>query len=189
MIKKRIKKMGKVLFVNLKQVEGLSFKEPVLVVDNGYVSLQHLGQAVTQIKERLPQGKITLITFPHRREFLKSRFPNVEIVFPGRSLIPRYQIAAQILRMCRTKYDHVVLLSLDITPIIVSLLFMRGKVLLYNRWHQWWRLELRSIFEILFIPIRLLIDILVFLYLILAVSFIFFRRKINVLRLPRKSES
>jgi hypothetical protein len=187
-IKTTVKRLGRI-FVSLIQADAESLRQSVLVVDNGYSSIGHLTEALYSIKKNLPSAKISAITFEHRIGLFRERFADVEVIFPQRHLIRRYRIAAEMLGLCKKRFDYIVLLSLDITPIIVALLFTKARVLLYNRYHQWWSLRTKLAQDYLsFIPV-VLGDIFAFFYLLVVASFIFVRRSFNMVRLNLRRSS
>jgi len=190
-IKRRLKRLGRGL-VNLvltnedilMEVDG-----DILIIDNGYASLQQIEQVIAKIVGKIRNGKISILTFGHRKEFLTRQFPQIKLYFPKGAIIKKYIIANQMLRMSNNRYSFIVLLSLDITPIIVSLLFMKGRVLLYNRFQQWWTLSMRNPAEILFGIPKMLLNILIFNYLLVVVTHIFLRRIWNTIFLRVDEES
>jgi hypothetical protein len=161
------------------------FKYPVLIVDNGYALLGQIDYAVRQIKESLPYSEISLLTLEERKD-LKNKFPGVEIIISPDCIIKKYRLARHIARLRSNKYSYIILLSLDITPIISSILFTRSKLLLNNQWHQWWLIRPKSIKAcLLSFPrfiLSIIFNIIVFVYLLISVSWLFLLRSLNVFK-------
>lgn len=147
-MKKVFKKIGK-FFIGLTPEDKQILSQSILVVDNGYSWLGHLGFAIMRIRNNFPRAKITVLTLTKRKSSLQKDFPELKFILPSQKIKPRrYQIALQMLQLRKEKYDFIILVSLDISPIVVSLLFLKAKVILYNQWGQWWSLKLREINEI-----------------------------------------
>ncbi len=146
-IKKLIKKLGN-FFIVLKEEDSNAVKQVVLVVDNGYSSFEHVFSGIKKINNHFPRAELLVITLEHRRAVIEKEFCNLRFVIPPREIdLKRYQIALQMLNICRRKFDFILLFSLDISPIITSLLFTNSKVILYNQWGKWWSISLRNISE------------------------------------------
>lgn len=177
--KNLIKWIG-LFFVLLQRKDEEALKHSILVIDNGYAPYVHIHCAIERIKKSLPQAKISVLALEQRKE-LKDNFPDLEIIKPGECIIKKYSLARHMLRLRKNRYDYIILLSLDITPII-SILFMNSKVLLYNQWHQWWSLKPRSIGGYLAIIPKFIYNIIIFIYLLISVSWIFLKRSLNLLR-------
>ena len=178
--KNLLKRIG-LFFLLLERKDEEILKHSILVIDNGYAPFGHIGYAIQQIKKLLPQAKISVLALEQRRE-LKDNFPDLEIIKPDKCLIKRYRIARHMLRLRKNRYDYIILLSLDITPIFASILFMNSRVLLYNQWHQWWSLKPKSIWgNCMAIP-RFTYNIIIFVYLLISVSWIFLKRSFNLFR-------
>lgn len=190
-----VKKKTRFNFKNLLKRIGLSFvllqqeneilRHSILVVDNGYAPFGQIGFAIQRIKESLPQAKISVLALEQRRE-LRDNFPDLEVIKPGECIIKKYRIARHMLRLRNNRYDYIILLSLDITPILVTILFMNSKILLSNQWYQWWSLEPKPMRRYLMaIPqfiFNIIVNIIIFIYLLVSVSWIFLKRSFNLLR-------
>ncbi|MFA5351401.1 MAG: hypothetical protein WC357_08775 [Candidatus Omnitrophota bacterium] len=183
-LKNLIKRIG-LFFVTLQREREEIFRHSVLIVDNGRASLDQVAYAVRRIKASLPLAEISgLIT--EKRKDLFCNFSDIKIIIPKNCIIKRYRIARHMARLKHNKYDYVILLSLDITPIIALALFIKSKTFLINRWLQLWTLKpvpMRS--YLLAIPrflINAIINIFVFIYLIISASWIFLKRSFNISR-------
>jgi hypothetical protein len=181
-----LKKIGRIL-ITLTQEEDKVLKRSVLIVDNGYSSYEHLHSTVVETQRRIVDSDVSVLTFEHRRRFLQENFPDIELIHPNRQIrLKRYALSIQMFKLRKRGYDFVILMSLDITPIIVSILFMNSKVLLYNQWHQWWSLRPKSIEGYLIaVPkfiFKLIFNIIIFIYLLISVSWIFLKSLFNFFR-------
>ena len=146
--KKIIKMFGRT-FIILKQENERVIGQSILIVDNGYGWLGQLSTAIERIKNYFPKAEISVLTFQQRKDNLQKDFPALDYILPAPSLRPRrYQIALQMLKMRKKKFDSIVLLSLDISVLTAALLFLKSKVILYNQWAQWWLLKLKAVSEI-----------------------------------------
>ncbi|MBL7196713.1 MAG: hypothetical protein ISS47_01290 [Candidatus Omnitrophica bacterium] len=194
-----VKKKVKFNFKSLPRRIGLSFvllqrkdekvlKHSILIVDNGYVLFEQIKCAIQRIKESLPEAKISVLALEQREE-LKDNFPNLEIITPNKYIIKAFPIIRDMLRLRRNRYDYIILLSLEIMPIFASIFFMNSKVILYNQWHQWWLLKPKSMKRFLTTIPQFIFNVIVFIYLLISVSWIFLKRSFNLFRfsLLRKS--
>lgn len=182
--KNLLKSIG-LFFILLQRQDEDMFRRSILIVDNSYVSYDQIGYAIQRITESLPQARISVLALEQRKE-LKDSFPEIDFIKPGKSIIKKYRIARHMLRLRSNKYDYIILLSLDITPIIVSILFMDTNILLNNQWHQWWSLNPKSIRSYLMaIPkfiLNIIFNIVIFAYLLISVSWIFLKKSFNIFK-------
>ncbi|MGD9015724.1 MAG: hypothetical protein PVI33_06855, partial [Candidatus Omnitrophota bacterium] len=178
--KNLLKNIG-LFFVSLQRIDKEILKRSILLVDNGQALFKHIYCAIEQINEFLPRAKISLLTLRQMNE-LEDNFPELEIINPGKCVIRKYRMARQMIRLRRSRYDYILLLSLDITPIIASSLFMDGRVFLYNEWHQWWSLKLKPMRRYLMTIPLFIFNIIIFAYLLISVLWVFFKRSLNVFR-------
>jgi len=176
-----LKRIG-LFFILLQREDEETLRHSILVVDDGYALFEHAGFAIPKIRGLLPYAKISVLALEHREELFKQNFPELEIIQPGKCIIKRYRITRHMLRLRKDRYDYIILLSLDITPIIASMLFMKGKVLLYNQWYQWWSLKLKSMKGYLMVIPLFIFNIIIFAYLLISVFWIFLKRSFNVFR-------
>jgi len=170
-----LKRIG-LFFILLQRKDEEVLSHSILVVDNGYASFAQLGGVIQRIKEALPQAKISLLALEQRKGQMEN-FSVLEIIKPDNCIVKKYRIARHMLRLRNNRYDYIILLSLDIIPIFISILFMNSKVLLYNQWHQWWSLELRNIFGYLKEILIFFLNIPVLIYLFITTSFILLRTR------------
>jgi len=180
-LKNILKRIG-LFFVLLQLKDKEALKHSVLVIDNGYTSFGDISCTIQRIKESLPKAKISVLTLRQGEE-LKDNFPDAEIIRAGKCIIKRYRIARHMIRLRKNRYDYVILLNLDITPVVASILFMNSKVLLYNQWQQWWVLKPKSIKDYLITTPQFIFNVIIFVYLLISVSWIFLKRLFNIFKL------
>ncbi|MDP2927240.1 MAG: hypothetical protein Q8N80_00325 [Candidatus Omnitrophota bacterium] len=188
-LKNFLKRIG-LFLVLLTPDDEQALSHNILIVDDGAVGGQ-LIYTVRRIKEYLPFARVTVLTSGKPKE-VEAELAITKIIRPDKFWIKRYRIARHMLRLRKNNYDYVILLSLGITPIIVSVLLMKGRVLLSNRWHQWWRLSLKSAgYYFMLIPrfvSDFIIKVIIFIYLLINVSWIFLMRAFNNLKINLLSE-
>jgi len=172
-IKDVLKKLGRI-FVILTDINGRDTQFPVLIVDNGYTDIGHVSTAVRKVAKNFTNPFITVLTFAPRKHDFVSMFPHIDIV-TVRNTHSRYGLAIEMYRMRKRGFNRIVLTTLDITPAVASLLFMGAEVFIYNRWHEWWRLSLRSLFGYLKAVWLILLMIPIALYLFLTACIILLR--------------
>ncbi len=173
-----LKRLGRV-FLLLSKVNWEDIRCRILVVDNGYTDIGHILAAVRKAQDIFINPDITILTFMTRRHYFIDMLPHMKVVLVGESG-RRYRIARQMYRMCKERFNYVVLTTLDVSPIAVSLLFMKGKVLLYNKWHQWWSLGFRNIADYFKEILILLAMIPIFIYLLITVALILSRTSLRL---------
>ncbi len=184
MIKRLIKKLGKIFIIlNFKNYEVIN--RTVLIVDNDYISKEHLNSLLWNCRKNFANTHIVLLTFEPRRKYIGDEFKDdVEFVYPsGKTLLKRYQIAIQMFKERKRNFDFIILTSLDITPIIVSIFFTRAQVWLFNQWNQWWSLRQRIAGDLIKFPLGLawfifigIRNSIIFLYLLFSVGLFWLRR-------------
>lgn len=177
-IKDIIKTFGRA-FVILSDVNVEDIKSRILIQDNGYTETGYILTAVRKVGEIFINPDITLLTLMERKQDFINSFPQMKLVVVGENN-NRNSLAIQMYRMRKDKFNYVVLTTLDIVPILISFLFFRADVLLYNRWHQWWSLDFRNIFGYLKELLRFLVTIPVFIYLFITVCLILFRTRFRL---------
>ena len=175
-----LKRIG-LFFVLLQRQDEKLFRPSILVVDNDCASFKHIDAGIGRIKEYLSNAEISVLT-TGQREGLKGHFHGLMINQAGDCVIKRLRIARHMLALRKNSYDYIVLLSLDVTPIIVSMLFMKGKVILFNRWQQWWVFKSKSMRRYLMVIPQFILNIIIFVYLSISVFWIFLKRSFNVFR-------
>lgn len=178
-IKDILKSFGR-FFVILSDMKEEDITCRILIEDNGYTDIGHIRTAVKRAREIFVNPDITILTFEERKRYFSDMFSDAKL-FTAEEGNNRYRLARQMLRMRKIGFDRVILTSLDISPIIVSILFMRTKVLLYNKWHQWWSLEIKDAREYLKTILNFLITIPVFIYLLISAIFILSKTKLRLI--------
>lgn len=166
-------------FVLVQREDEKALRHSILIVDNGYALFEQLECAIRKLKESLPHARISVLALRQRSEF-KGNLPGIDIVYTGGCVIKRYRLARHMIRLRKNKYDYIILLSLDITPVIVSILFVKGKALLYNQWHQWWSLNPKSLQRYLLSIPEFVYNVFIFIYLLVSVFWISLKRLFNV---------
>lgn len=168
-IKGFLKNLGRV-FVILTEPDAQEIKSGVLIEDNGYTDVNYILTAVRQVEMNFINPDTAILTFASRQAYFRNNFPEARIVIAQKN--SRYGLAQEMFHLRNSKFSYVVLTSLDISVVFVSMLFMKTKVLLYNRWHQWWSLSFRNIFGYFKEILNFLITLPILLYLFIRAAFI-----------------
>jgi hypothetical protein len=176
-----LKSLGKI-FVILPEIREEEIKSRVLVEDNGYTDIGHVSTAVRRAAENFINPDITILTFVSRKHYFVDMFPQAKVVVVEKPN-NRYTLAMQMYRMRKLGFSRIVLTTLDISPILVAMLYMRGEVLLYNKWHQWWTLQHKTVDEYFKVIPRIIYNLVIFIYLLINVSFVFLKRALNIFAL------
>jgi hypothetical protein len=183
-IKDVLKRAG-LFFVLLTPDDEQGLSHNILVVDDGRMANQ-LTYTVRRIRESLPFSRLTLLTLSKYKE-LESEPGVVKIIRPDSFGVKKFRIARHLPSLRKTSFDYVVLLSLDIAPIMGSIIFLRGKILLSNQWHQLWAVRLKPAgYYLMLLPrmiAKAILKTVVFIYLSVNVLWIFFVRSANILKL------
>lgn len=172
-IKQILKSFGR-CFLILDNVNEKELECRILIEDNGYTEIGHIDNVIQRAENIFINCGITILTYPRRQAHFINRFPEIKPVIVEAEN-NKYALAVEMLRLSKNKYDYVILTTLDILPILSSFLFLRAKVLLYNRWHQWWSLDIRSITGYLRPVFRFLAMVPVFIYLLITTGGILLR--------------
>jgi hypothetical protein len=180
-IKGILKSFGRI-FVVLSDMKEEDIICHILVEDNGYTELGHIRTAVKRAREIFINPDITMVIPEVRKRYFLDMLPDIKL-FTADLGNDRYGLAKQILRMRKIGFDRIILTTLDISPVIVSLLFMRTKVLLYNKWHQWWNLEIKDVRGYLEDMLKFLITIPIFVYLLISAIFALSRTRLRLISL------
>jgi len=188
-LKNFLKRIGLlVVLLTLDNEQLLSHK--ILVVDDGAASSQ-LIYTLSRIRRYLPFARVTLLT-SRKRQDIAEEFTFVKIIRSDKFWIKRYQIARHMLKLKNNNYSYVILPSLDITPVITSVLLMKARVLLNNQWHQWWKLSLKPVgYYFMLLPrliSSLIIEVFVFMYILINIFWIFTARAFNTLKINLLSQ-
>ncbi|MDD4909410.1 MAG: hypothetical protein PHR44_01830 [Candidatus Omnitrophica bacterium] len=185
-IQERVKKIGRNL-VKLNQTGQPQVPAGrVLIVDNGYASYRHLELAIERTLQYADRGSVSIITFEHRKGFISGRFGQIDIITPAVPSAGRYEIASLMLRYRRMGFRQIIILSLDVTPILASLLFTKSSLFLYNRWEQWWELKRLGVNDGIAFMARSVINLFIFAYLILVFLLIRAKMAFNIIRFKGK---
>jgi len=165
LFKRSIMSVFNLIFV-LEPARDGSCGSRVLLVDNGYTQTEHIRLALSRISELFINPNVSLLTFEERKSYFIDMLEKRKqiMVKSGRF---RYRLALSLLaqRICR--FDYVVLTTLDASALVASFGLAKQRMLLFNRWNQWWSLSLRS-------PGSYLKEIAKYLFLIVPFIFICF---------------
>jgi hypothetical protein len=184
-IKNILKKIG-LFFVLLKHDEEDVLKQSILVVDNGYAAYGHVECTVNRIKESLPYASVSVLGL-EKRKALENTYPDVKFIKPYSFIMKKLSIARHLLRIKGDNYEYIVLLSLDISPIFASILFMNSKLLLHNQWGQWWGIRLKPVRVYLMAFPKFILDtllnIVILVYLLVNISWVLLMKSLNVFKI------
>jgi len=183
-------------FIYLSCADDDLLEQNILVIDNGYDGFGQIDERISNINEIFPNVKLHLLTFPYRKNHFIYKFPFIKVDTAAKSLIKRYQLALSMWNIRKQRFNYIILPSLDVSLIIASFFMKKDKLLLYNKWYQWWLIKFRSPIEIIFfIPksifkfiFRTILHIATFLYLLFKVFFIFIRKIFNILTLKTSKD-
>ncbi|MFA5388681.1 MAG: hypothetical protein WC312_02875 [Candidatus Omnitrophota bacterium] len=177
-LKDVIKSAGRA-FIILSNLREGDTRTRVLVADDGRGELGYITTAVKKAKANFINPDISVITFPGREHYFTAIVPAERIItvnYPER----KFSLAAQIYSARKAGFSRIVLTNLDIAPISICLLFMRGEIFLYNKWHEWWTLGFRSIYGYLRAVPRFLYSIFIFTYLLTVCVYILLKTALRL---------
>jgi hypothetical protein len=174
-----IKSIGR-SFIILSNLYEEDISTRVLVADDGRGELGYITTAVKKAKADFINPNVSVITFPGREHYFTGIIPS-ERVFAAKDSENRFSLAMQIYRMRNNGFSRIVLINLDISPILAAFLFINADVLLYNRWHEWWRLSFRTIYGYIKAILGLLRAIVIFVYLLISCGFVLLRTALGLL--------
>ncbi len=184
-----LKKFG-LFFVLLMPDDPQALSHNILIISDGVFPGQ-LIYAARRIKEHLPGARIEVLSAAKCKEAEEEQ-TIAKITRAPDFWLKKYRIAWQMFKLRKNNYDYVVLPSLDITPVVVSILLMKTRVLLNNQWHQWWSLKLKPARYYLILPWRLAINFIAkfitLVYLLINVFWILLMRSFNGFKINLLSE-
>jgi hypothetical protein len=151
-----------------------------LVADDGRGELGYITTAVKKAKANFINPYISVITFPGREHYFTGIIPE-ERVFAAKDPENKFSLAMQIYRMRNNGFSRIVLTNLDISPILAASLFISADILLYNKWHEWWRLSFRTIYGYIKAMLGLLRTTVIFVYLLITCGFVLLRTTLGLL--------
>ena len=171
---KEIVRLAGRFFIILTEVKEDDIATNILIEDNGYTETGYIISAVRNSGKIFINPHITMLTFDSRKEDFINNFSHLDLVAidPGRN---RYKMAMEMYRLRHREFDFVILTSLDVSPVLASFLFLRAKILLYNRWHQWWVLRFRNLLGYLKAGALFLATIPITIYLLVVSGFVLVR--------------
>lgn len=142
-----IKRLAKKLF-RLREVDQSIFREVVLIVDSQQTALEAQKICLKEVQKNYPKADITVLTFMDRVGYWQNQFPDIEFIVPSQKYFPaRYSIAIAMTIQLYRKPKLIILSSLAISVLSVALMFSSGKIVLYNRWQQWWYIRKKRLTE------------------------------------------
>lgn len=146
LIKKYLKKAGRwLMFLDFSALDSASEPKSVLVVwlTHGV----HLKQIVGDIKKKLPNSNVYVLTGEGNRDFIETEMPDCELILPAVNT-KRFRYARQLFRFRKESFDAIVLTKLDISVVFIAIYYFRIPVYLSNVWREWYRVRLRRVSEI-----------------------------------------
>lgn len=148
-MKKLLKKIGK-FFIALSQKEERDIRQPILLVEGSFILPNNFALIIKGVKKKFKNANLVVLTFKDKKEFIRDNFPDVEIIVPESKIqIKRYQLAIQLFFLLRKNFNFIILSSLDISLVLISLLFAKCPVFLHNRWGEWYRIRQRTLLDVL----------------------------------------
>ncbi|MDP8259978.1 MAG: hypothetical protein P9L96_03120 [Candidatus Gygaella obscura] len=72
--------------------------------------------------------------------------------------------------------SNIIVFSLSLPIIFDSFISKKSRLLLFNRWHQWWKISFKNLRDYLISLLSFLGDVFIFIFLIMRVSIIFLKR-------------
>jgi len=142
-----LKKIGKTFF-RIKQKDPGQIRQAVLLVEGGFILPNNFVLIVRNVKEKFQNARITVLTFEERVTLLREYFPEIEFITP-RSKNKRFGLYMELWKTISRKFDFIVLSALDIVPLILSLGCAKARVLLHNRWFEWYQVRQRTAGDVL----------------------------------------
>lgn len=186
-LKDVVKSLGRI-FVVFQYVKDKDITSRVLLEDNRHSELGYVLTALRRAEEIIINPDITILTFHSRKEHFKNIPNSVKTVILDDSS-NRLGLAYNIYRMRKNRFNFILLTSLDISPVAVSFFFFQARIMLYNKFHQWWSLRLKNIFDYLVEFTRLIMIIPLYVYLFAAGGSIILLVKLRLLFARRNPAS
>jgi hypothetical protein len=148
-IKERVKKAARSFFELKQEDDHTILTRSILVVDNGYCPISHVRCCLKLLESHFPAGAVTVVTFERRKAELLSGYEGgmrLSFAVPDEGSFPkRYCLSRRIASLRATHFDYIVLLSLDATPLAVSLFRFKARIVLFNQWRQIWSVRFRNL--------------------------------------------
>jgi len=149
-----------------------NFQTTILLEDNGYTSVEHILNSIKEINQVFINPKISLLTFRERKHYFQELIP-LERTFTPKNSTQKYSLALRMLSLRSGNFRYIILTTLDASPLIASLLFPKAKVILYNKWGQWWTIDLITLGACLKNILALFSSVVMFVFLLTSFVFIF----------------
>lgn len=173
-----VKTIGR-MFVILLGVNEADTGLRILIEDNGYTDIGHVSSAVSKAQRLFINPDITILTSASRRGYFEASFSNTKFAVAKEA--EKFGLTRLMCRLRRRVFDYIILTALDISAVAVALLFMKSNVLLYNRWHQWWRLRLKDAGGYFRLAALSLISLPAYLYLFVSAPLILLRKSVRMM--------
>jgi hypothetical protein len=147
-MKKILKSIGRIFMILTKTNEH-DMRQSVLLIDGGFILPNNFALIIKGVKEKFQNAKLTILTFSEKKDFLTENFPDAEIIIPGdKGIIKKYRLAMKLFSLQLERYSFIVLSSLDVSLVLIVMLFGRQPVFLYNRWFEWYRVRHRTFLDV-----------------------------------------
>jgi len=147
MVKKILNSVGK-FFIVLTKTNEQEIRQTVLLVDGSFILPNNFTLIIKGVREKFKNANITVLTFREKEGFIKDNFQDIEVITSGNGVIRKYQLAIKLFSLLRRKYAFIVLSSLDVSLLLVTMLFARQAVFLHNRWFEWYRIRYRTFLDV-----------------------------------------
>lgn len=179
-MRKIIKNLGR-FFVRSKIQDGKILEFSVVLIDSVICPFGHIVRAIEDVKKSFGNAKITVITSAKRLQYLNDCAQDLEIIVANRMFVPkRLRISFELALLCRREPDFIILLNYEMLPILISLIFLRKRLYIFNEHRKWGVIRRKTLDEYLvFIP-RLIFNIFLFIYLLIATLFIFLNKPLYI---------
>ena len=145
---KILKNIGRI-FIVLNKLNEKDVRQSVLLVDGNFILPNNFALIIKGVKEKFKNANITVLTFKEKEGFIKDNFQDIEVIAPEDGLIKKYQLAIKLFSLLRRKYAFIVLSSLDISLLLVAMLFAKQPVFLHSRWFEWYKIRYMTFLDIL----------------------------------------
>jgi hypothetical protein len=170
-LKRAIRKLFR-LFVMVSPIREGEFETEVLLIDNGYTEVEHIRSAFLDINRVFINPSVTFLTFNERQSsFSDLAAHQRQVIIKPASF--KYRLTVSLFSLGQRRYKYIILTTLDVSPLAVSLLFLKGRILLFNRWNQWWSVSLRGVGSYIRSILRFFYSIITFIFLVICSTLIF----------------
>jgi hypothetical protein len=148
-MKKLIKKLGR-CFIALTPTDENKLRQSVLLIEGSFILPNNFALIIRNTKEKFKNARLVVLAFKEKKEFIQDNFPDVELIIPEeKAKLKKYRLAIKLFFLLCRRFSFVVLSSLDISTLVVALIFGRCPIYLHNRWLEWYRIRQRTLLDIL----------------------------------------